>query len=345
VLARRDKRPVARARVTIRRRDDPLGDNLFEYMYNGYDSAPNATKTDEYGRWHFRDIPDGPYTIEVKPAEEAEPDARNLNASAPEDEAPGGDENANNTNSAGAMAAPTPRRKKKLYTSARREVEVAHGDLSDVTVEVSDGGRVSGTVAVEGGGEPPGGYVYLLRETAPGVEFDSGDAHSAEVSAGSFQVEGLPAGRFFIQTGSYSPADGLYVKSITLGGIDLTRRPLELADGAEIDGVQIVYSANAAKLLVNVVGADGRPARRVGLMLLPEALSEWMPFGQQNHCWVEAGTCTIHAAPGEYRIIALSQSMTRETYEAEVRRRFTTAPRVALRAGETTEARVVVPDN
>ncbi|HEX8719385.1 MAG TPA: carboxypeptidase-like regulatory domain-containing protein, partial [Pyrinomonadaceae bacterium] len=60
VRSRRDGRPVARARVTIVRRDDASEETAALY-YDTSRLSNNGTTTDEAGRFQFKEIPDGAY--------------------------------------------------------------------------------------------------------------------------------------------------------------------------------------------------------------------------------------------------------------------------------------------
>jgi hypothetical protein len=342
VLSRRERRPLAGARVTIVRRDDPVDPAGMSILSELGGSTRNGTTTDEEGRWQFREIPDGAYTVSVKPPEEYEPGyaSANMNMSptAVTSEPP-----AENRNG-GAYRRP---RRKRGHAPARRDVEVA-GDLSGVTIEVGDGARVSGTVTTEGGEAVGSARVGLLRADAAAAVIPTlADTRSAEVDDGRFDAEGLPAGRYFVQADAYHYESSLYVKSVTWNGKDLMREPLELAEGAAVEGVRVVYARGPASVRVKAVRAgDRKPALHALVILLPAGGPEWSAYSaRQLTCWtLDEGSCTVKAPPGEYRVVALPRKSLREGFEAEVRRRAAAAPLVGLRARETKELEAVVPD-
>jgi protocatechuate 3,4-dioxygenase beta subunit len=335
VLSRRERRPVAGARVTIVRRDDPGGAAQTSVL-NEYDpSALNGTTTDEEGRWRFTEIPDGPYTVNVKPPAEYEPGYATTNTNA----------GVTVENMNGVMHR-RPRRKRG-FAPARRDVEVA-SDLSDVTVEVGDGARVAGTVVTEDGDPVEFARINLLRvpEGTAGIP-TLADALNAEVDGARFSVEGLPAGRYFVQSGSYHDDTTLYVKSVIWNGKDLMREPLELAEGASAEGVRVVYARGTAALRVKAVRAGERsPALHTFVVLVPADSPEWSPYApRQLTCWTaDEGSCVVKGPPGDYRVVALARKGAREGFEAEVKRRAAAAPLVSLRAGESKELEAVVPD-
>jgi hypothetical protein len=345
VRSRRDKRPLARAQVSITRRDDPLGPGGTIAFFGGSESGRNATTTDDEGRWQFDEIPDGPYTINVKPAEEYEPDATAAFSMNSNRAASGVNYAAENRNGEGYV-----RRRKPGLAPARRDVEVSGGNLTEVVIESGDGGRISGRVTVEGGDASVYAHIALFRLPDGGDErgLASSDYRSADARGGQFSIDGLPAGRFSLQPSIYENDQTVYVKSITWNGKDLLREPLELAEGATAEGVHVVFARNPATLRVTAVRAgDRKPSPYAFASLLatdapdPSAYNAPRPSCMTS----EDGSCPIKAPPGEYLVVVLPRGGLRESFEAEVRRRAATAPRVTLRAGETKELEVIVPEN
>jgi hypothetical protein len=341
VRARRDKRPLARAWVSIERRDDPLGASAMAALYDMGEFTTNGTTTDEEGRWQFAEIPDGPYTINVKPAEEHEPGAAaayqmNSNTSVPQVSV-----DVSNTNGSGHR----PPRRKRGYAPARRDVDVSGGDLSDVEIEAGDGGRISGVVSVEGGGAVEYAHVNLIP--VPDGASAAGDTRNAAVDGGRFGFEALPAGRFVIQPRSFTSDGTLYVKSINWNGKDLLREPLELGEGATAEGVEVVFARNPATLRVTAVRAgERRPARYAYAFIVPADAPAWSRYsaGDLSCATEEGGSCSVKAPPGEYHVVLMPRKLARDAMAAEVRRRTPASPRVVLRAGETKEFEAVVPD-
>jgi hypothetical protein len=82
VRSQRDKRPLPRAEVSITRKGDSPGAGGATDLFGGGDAASINTTTDDEGRWQFEQIPDGPYIVSVKPAEEYEPNMVVANANA-----------------------------------------------------------------------------------------------------------------------------------------------------------------------------------------------------------------------------------------------------------------------
>jgi hypothetical protein len=343
VRARRGGAPIRRAHVTITRRDDPPGPpSPIVAYFDSSEHGTNGTTTDEEGRWQLNEIPDGAYTIHVKPPEEYDEATAYLSNSnfSPPPVSAGAAMNMNGSDY-------RPPRSKRPYAPTRRDLEVSGGDVSEFVVEVADGARINGTVTIEGGGTPRYGYVALLRlGEGNGAPDSAGMGSGGGLEGGRFAVEGLPAGRFMLQP-TANGADGpVYLKSVTWNGKDLLREPLELTDGASADGVRVVFGRNPATLNVTVRPADRRRAADVFISLVPADLSAWSPNARPTFCVTgDEGTCAVAAAPGEYRVVAMRRRGVPGNYEQEVRRRAAAAPRVTLRAGEPGRVEVDAPDN
>jgi hypothetical protein len=336
VRAKSDKRPVKGARVTIVRRDEDAGGEPPEEAYYSENSmSSNGTTTDAEGHWEFKEIPEGPYTIFVKPNEELE-----------EATAGASDMNSNLLYDANVNGGYRRPRRKKRYAPGRRDVQVIESDLSDLAVELSNGGRVSGTVTFEGAKSGSYGSVSLHRVPDGGTAPDSEENWTAYAAAGRFEINGLPAGKYFIQFSSYSESGNPYAKSVTWNGKDLTREPLEIGEGASAEGIRIVMSNNASKLRVHVTGAARKNAAgSVGVVLVPADVAGWSPYAQPLACSTEEdGTCEITAPPGDYHVVAIPPGGMGGSLEVELKRRAPAAPRVTLAAGETKEFAVVVPE-
>jgi hypothetical protein len=357
VRGRNDKHAVAGATVTLIRKDDELGqDFVSESLMRGY--ARNVTTTDEEGRWQFKEIPDGHYAVSVRPREEPEPpddsatedadeldDAHVMSANVTVSNANVTITNANVSIAVNANAsAYTPPRRKRAYAPARHDVDVSGSDVSEVVVELGDGGHISGQVTIEGGGPPRYMGVSALRVPDGTAEPVGETAHGATVSGGAFDIEGLPPGKFFLRPNAYEGDGKFYVKSITWNGRDLLREPLEIGDGTSVEGVQIVFSRNPATLIVRLArAADKSPPREVTVFLVPANASEGSAYTQRLFCSTGDGVCIITAPPGDYAVVVLPRLGAPADTEAELRRRAATAPRVTLRAGETKDFEVAAP--
>lgn len=340
VRGRRDRRPLARARVNIVPNDRESGTGL-EHLYSGL--MESGVWTDEDGRWQLKEIPDGQYTITVKPAEEYEQGAAYTNGNA--------NVTISNANvSVNMNGSYTPPRRKRGYAPASREVKVSGEDVTELAVELSEGGRVSGTVAIEGGKPPEYAHIFAVPavsnpEERMAAEMMSGDTSSATVTRGVFTIEGLPVGKFFLHPSTYMGEGAkLYLKSITWNGKDILREPLDVGEGATLEGVRIVFSNDPATLRVRAVSPDKKPALNVNIFLVPTDSPNWSPYSTQPlFCSTgEEGECSISAPPGEYAVVTMPRRIMNGAVGDEIKTRAASSPRVSLRGGETKSFEVKV---
>ncbi|HEX7175215.1 MAG TPA: carboxypeptidase regulatory-like domain-containing protein [Pyrinomonadaceae bacterium] len=355
VRGRGDRRPVARAMVAIFPRRPDAAQGAFE-LASLDEVFENGAQTDEEGRWVLKDIPDGSYTIFVKPPDAYEPTPQLF----PPD-GTAGISNANvtvmemNTNiTVGnlntAIVNDPPRRVKK-YAPARVEVEVAGGDVSELAIELGEGGRVSGTISFEGS-RPLPDYVHVhTTRVGKGLSGAVEATASASASAykGRFTLDGMGPGKYHLHASFYD-RDGntFHLKSITWRGKDLMREPLDIAEGAAVEGVSMVYTSDGATLKVNVRAASEKTAGvGVHVLLVSADAARWSAHdAQQFHCSTRAGdSCEIKAAPGDYAVVVvLTPSSLVGGFEEEVRKRAAGATRVSLRAGETKTVEAAAPE-
>lgn len=274
----RQGRAGVRARLTIQNKNEG---GPIPFM----DSGPSA-ESDEQGSWTFTNIPDGTYMVTADPAsgntqEEIEDSAK------PETPA------TSNRATSGRPA----------LVLRRVEVTVSGGDLSGITIEVSEGGRVQGTLAAEGGDKK------VLQGAAVALSSRDGDAGAERYgyvqADGSFMIDKVSPGEFYLSVPQLG--DKFYVKSITAGSTDLMRDGLKIGSGASIDNVRIIISADVARLQGRIVSADDKkPLARASVVVVPSDPARWRLPGSYLPAVTDAdGAFQITCAPGTYLVIPL----------------------------------------
>lgn len=316
VVARRDSRPLNSARITIKSKDDMT--TTFPYMGGG----PGAS-TDEQGRFTLSEIPDGVYTVTVEPPTESVEEITEALEEPP---------------STAPSPTPTPERK---LTRKQQDVTINGSDVTDLTITVTEGASIFGTVTVEGG-RPLPPQIFVTLEDASG---DSVAESSQYVqSDGKFTIDGLPSGAVYINV-LMRDAGRHYVKTMTAGGVDLMRDPLVITEGMNINNVRIVLSPDGATLSGRVLSAANTPVSGAQLVLIPTDQSRW----RAHHSFLFAnsagdGSYSISGAPGDYLIIFLrAADQPRAVNEAWIRERAQSAPRVTLQPGERKNMDLTAP--
>jgi len=205
--------------------------------------------------------------------------------------------------------------------TGRMDVTVSDSDVNGVVLQLTGGAQVSGSIRMEGGDlkdwlQPPaqaatgpGGMPLFPGPGTKSVrlapnEGVSVSAPSASFNAdGTFLLKGVAPSKFYATVGGL-PA-GSYVKSIRLGGQDVTREALDLTSGAG-GSLEIVLSPKAADLSGVVHNEKGDPMQGVPVTLWPKI---------PDHSNAQSGIKTANTdqngsfkisglAPGEYFVAA-----------------------------------------
>ena len=315
VVARGDGRPVPRAEIQLRIKEEPSSGG-------GPSPESHHVFADAQGRWEISEVADGSYTLSVTPSH----NYRRYDGPV----IVGG----------GERAAPK-------FVAKRQDLIVAGGDQSGLVIEVSAGGRVSGIIAMDGGNPLPR-RVVVHPEAAEGSSGgESFNQPPAEIQPdGTFALEGLPASGLYLNVSAGGDnRQGYYIKSAIGNGVDLLRSPLQLADGGEVKDVRVVLSANVATFTGRILAADGAPARGASVMLVLSDPDLQRRRGSRLYGQANAeGHFTVAGAPGEYAALVMRPDDRRFPLKAdEMKERLANAPRVTLQPGENKRLDLTVP--
>lgn len=267
---------------------------------------PQVNFTDENGSWSFNNVPDGDYVLRVDSRQVAP--RSSANPAAPPGQA--------------RTASPK-------FASKQLAVTVAGVDLQEVTIEVSAGVRISGSVVVEGD-RPLPANVGIVAEGVNSTE--SRSPATTIQSDGSFTLTGVPEGDVWVVP-QLRPPNTFYVKTIDANSVDLMRSPLKLADGLDIKNVRIVVSSAVGILTGRVLSANGNtPLARTAVILVPvEAEKQKFSGARFTGMTYADGTFTIGAAPGDY-IVMTFKAPEQPQFDPETLSR--TKLRISLQSGE-----------
>jgi hypothetical protein len=265
----------------------------------GLQSSFNSVKarTDANGKWEIRAVPDGIYTLSVSGyvIGLVQIDvARGHVSVAPE----------------------------------RRQVIVSGSDVTDLNVELVEGGEVSGVVSVEGNARLPDRLFVGLVPMAPtsraqalepaggpGDQFFAGESADGDAALlglireqGKFSITQLQSGLFQFRLEGLGR--NVYVKAITLNGKDLLRNPVKIEAGKETRGVQIVLATDVVKLSGRAVEKSGgnKALTDAAVLLLPvdAGRRRAMPEALTSRTDKE-GRFVIKGAPGEYFVFVFDR--------------------------------------
>lgn len=308
VTAARDGRPIKETSVQLMPK---------EKSYNGpYTTTQRYAQTDAQGNWSFRGVPDGVYYLLVE---------------APYEEVPnpsGGD----------------PRYERHLVRK-RLEITLTGSDQTGLTVQLNNGGSLSGTVVWEGK-RPKGEENYSVCLRADNLKdaeklFQSGEFSTCAEENRKVGMDGLPAGEFRVLSASLP--EGYYVKAMTAKGLDLLKQPLPMADGEAVRDWQIIIAPGAARLTVKAQDAAGKSLVNAPVLLIPaDELRRGDVNSYQRGLTDAAGVWTLDSCtPGEYLIfLPTLEELPRFTQPAYVQTQIAQAQRITLRPSETKTAEV-----
>jgi hypothetical protein len=292
VVAAKDKSTV-KARITINRESD----DTFS-MFSNASKREQAAMTDEDGNWKFKELPKGTYKIVVEPVESENAYQNYL-----------GNYSYANTNAANADNAPP---KPKLAKKAL-EMTIEDKDLSEIIVELGYGATISGTATVERSQEMP--KVLSIQAINESDKLNVSDTISNYYSEYTprpanverdFKLENVTAGknRFFVNT----TEEDFYVKSATMGGVDLLAGTFEVKEGEFLRNVQIVLSKDVG-ILKGAVSDDAKePVKGASFTLVPVDSARRRNSGFYRTVRSDKeGKFETKLAPGEYAIVIFDE--------------------------------------
>lgn len=203
VTMRPDNHPVAKAGISVIRFRGTTGERPFT----------ERTFTDEQGRWTIDNLPDGVYSIIIVPSRTFPPIGGNVG------------------------------QKSELisqFVTQKTKLEIHGADIDDIDSQVNKGGRITGRVVMDGGETIPEELIVVPRAA---IESDDPPMQNVQVNPdGSFDLEGVPNGEIYLKAIVFNKQNEYFMRTATVGAIDLLREPLHIKDGTEIKDVNIVVA-------------------------------------------------------------------------------------------------------
>lgn len=298
VLKWRGGEATSEGTVTMRRKNDPQVDVSLPQVLRtmappdvdrdemlGRDMAlmtitmPQTVDVGPGGKWQFEDLAPGTYII------------TGYSSLAKKKSSATTDEEAEGEVSLDRMALPR-------MVSRQVEINVVDEDRDDVTIELTDGGRILGTVTMVDGSAPPQIPISVDQVNKPDFLMNLPYPSDAD---GTFLLQGISAGEVRLDVELFGHLD-LYLKSITLGGQDLMREPLRVNEGGEISGVRITLDKGLATLTGRVQWKeDGSPVAGAGVLLVRADPKLWQLRSSRWFVNADAaGVFALKCPPGDY---------------------------------------------
>ncbi len=333
VINKATRQPIKDARVSIKSND------AVNTMFSGMRDFGSKNQTDERGNWNYKDLPAGKYTVTVKPPYSYEASEGN-NSQKPK----------------------TPR-----LAESRQEIVIEEKDLTDLVVELGYGATISGTISFDNQQILPASMQITatdendkFSETAYVYTQYSADGKPMAKKVDNFRVEGISTGKVFLNIAggrSYSETQEkeFYVKSILVGGKEMSSLPLETKDGEEIKNVQIILSRDTGKLTGKVVRADKSTVSGAKIIFVSTDKPKW---GNASAGLFAAtggdGAFEVSGAPGEYYAVFVddsdlpadgdSEKTTSQKRREWLEMKTANATKVTLKAKETEKVTLTLPE-
>jgi hypothetical protein len=337
VVNKATREPLKNARVSIKSNDEV--NSLFSHS----PESGSKNETDEQGRWNYKELPAGKYTLIVQPPHDYDSSEEKKQKKA----------------------------KTLKLAPYQKEIVIEEKDVSDLIVELSYGATISGTITVENGQHLPARtIVSVIEEEGKASESDAIEeiSYEEDLSAktlpkkfADFKIEGLPTGKFYFNVsaapsyGKIEKKEEFYVKSILYGGKDITNSILETKEDEELKGVKIVLSKDVGKIKGKVLNADKTPAIGSKIYFVSTDKQKWGNFSSTLFASTDSGgEFETSGAPGEYFVFFLKDKEsfneeegknTHEKRRAWLEKKSKDARKIILKAKETEKVTLTLAEN
>ncbi|MCY7346781.1 MAG: carboxypeptidase-like regulatory domain-containing protein, partial [Pyrinomonadaceae bacterium] len=332
VINKATRQPVKGARVSIK------NENAVTSLFSAISEGGSQNQTDEQGRWSYKELPPGKYTVTVQPPYSYE--------------------------------SPEEKNKQKVKTpklaQLRKEIVVEEKDLTDLVLELGYGTTISGTISFDNQQILPSSItITAVDENGKFAESSNlytqytNDGKPIQAKIQDFKIEGIPNGKVFIKTDirAYGEDDkqAFYVKSILYNGRDVSSSPLETKEGEEIKGVQIILSNDVGKLKGKVTRTDKTAVSGAKIFLLPTDKTKWANYNASLYAATNSdGEFEVSGAPGEYFVVLqkdsdyLNEEETEKSLPEQRRELFEkqtlNASKATIKAKETETIALILPE-
>ena len=203
--------------------------------------------------------------------------------------------------------------------TASMNLTVTGADIEGLILGTDPGGLITGRVVTDTGAPLPAPPPTV---TVSSATFERSNVPVLPAEDGKVG----PDGRFQRRSAS-GPAfvriaglpSGWALKSVAMGGQDVTTAPIELRAGQTLSDVTVVVSNGLPVLTGQVTDANGRPADRP-VLLFPADRARWHEAADtvRTARADQSGTFRFERVrPGEYLIVAIDQMATWQQYDPE----------------------------
>lgn len=221
---------------------------------------------------------------------------------------------------------------------AEQPVIVDGSDVNDLTVVLSHGATLTGTVRFDStqSAAPDSRQVRISTPSFDIDSFEPGPTARPQ-DDGTFSLEGVRPATRWIR--ALAPR-GWILKSVLVAGRDRVDDPLEFQSGQSIQGVELVFSDRPARITGVVTDARGAPMGDYTVLAFPTDPNLWRPHARQIATARpdQNGTFEVDGLPaGDYFVTIIDPAEPGEWLDpGYLDQHRVGAERVALAEGDTT---------
>jgi protocatechuate 3,4-dioxygenase beta subunit len=161
---------------------------------------------------------------------------------------------------------------------AAEDVQVGDTDVTNLSVSMREGLRVSGQVVFQGA--DPASSAQLLKAVTLVPESADGSVRAitpvSPAADGTFQLSGVEPGRYFVRVRSMP--DKWALERAQLTAIDASDEAIDLSD-RDVDGVVVTFTNTPSELTGAVVRQAGGGDAGAMVAVFPVKRSYWIDFG------------------------------------------------------------------
>jgi hypothetical protein len=302
-------KPFAGAYLRLSPRDEGFGGPTLDRPYG------IPARADKDGQWVFPEVPDGTYEVEL-------------------------DSTSDQFYERSQDEGNKPRQK---FIGEPLLVTVAAADVSDLVMSLSLGGRISGSITVEGDKPLPRSidvFSEVLRSDRSQYMTSS---HVDAQSKGAFSIAAVAAGENILKVRVWG--EEYFIKSMSWNSRDLLRQPLRMPDGGELKDIRIILSADVGRLAGRMIsGEERKPLSSAPFMLVPADEMRWARMDSFLFFNTDKqGAFKVSGPPGEYILLTLPPRENQIAPIDYVRAHAATGTRVTLKTGEPGNVEVIAP--
>jgi hypothetical protein len=199
--------------------------------------------------------------------------------------------------------------------SASRAVTLEGAEPITVSLELQPGMTATGRVLFEGTAAPPpwSSVRVGLQGMTPGTRGTSSAA--TPDGTGAFRQEGLFPASFRLAASIIGGAPNVWtLKSVTMGGRDVTDLPVEIRAG-DAPSFVVTFSDQPSELSGSLVDPAGRPSTDYFVVVVSADRAHWLPLSRRIASTRPDGRGRFvfrGLPPGEYRLAATTDLVARD---------------------------------